>query len=99
MTGFYVHHELVSSRNHPKVVVLKESVCHVRPKDITSRSRRGIEAHSGLIRVRPKQIAHGTSVGDVHEPIDCSDVVYFLNLGTQATMDAENHIVYKGSER
>lgn len=86
------------SRDHPEAIILEESVCHVRPEDVTCRPWRRIEAHPGLVWIRPEQVAHRTGVGNVHKSVDGSDVVYFLNFGAQTAMHAENHVVDQGCQ-
>lgn len=95
----YIHHQLVSTRDHPQIVVLQEGVRHVRAKDVTCRSRRRVEAHSSFIRVGPKKIAHRTGMGNIYEPVDGPDVIYFLDLGAQTSVDAENHVVHESCQR
>ena len=87
-----VHHQLMSSGNQFQVVSMIEVLRYVLSKCEPGSSRRYSPAVP-VVRIRPKQIAHWSFVRHLDLPVNCPDLVECIQIGREASMQAEDLIL------
>mmetsp|Transcript_2693 Transcript_2693/g.4548 ORF Transcript_2693/g.4548 Transcript_2693/m.4548 type:complete len:300 (-) Transcript_2693:74-973(-) len=91
-----VHDQLMGSGDQVDVVDVVEFLSDLRAKEPACASG-GHGPGLDVLRVGPHEVAEGTFVGDLHSAVDESDLVDGLDLGGEATVDAENFSLHNSS--
>lgn len=68
------HYELMRSSHCFKAIFLYELVRYVLSEGVAGSARRNAPA-SPIVRIGPKQIAHGSFMRNLYDPVDVSDHV------------------------
>jgi len=92
------HYKLMGSRDQSYTVRVVKSLGNILTKSISSSTRRNSPTPT-VIRIRPEQITHRTFVRHFLEPVQCSYMIQSVNARTQSTMEAEDLLVDKCSQR
>ena len=92
-----VHHKLMGSSDQLQVVRVVELLRDVLAERVAGTSRRDTPAAS-VVRVRPKQIANGAFVRNLHESIELLDLFEGVNAGRETSMKAENAVFNNSGE-
>lgn len=93
-----IHDKLMSTCDSHQVIGVIELFGDVLAERVASTSWRDTPTTS-VIRVRPEEITDGTLVRSLLNAIELADLIKCIDRGGETTVEAENLILYDGSER
>mmetsp|Transcript_7641 Transcript_7641/g.22879 ORF Transcript_7641/g.22879 Transcript_7641/m.22879 type:complete len:248 (-) Transcript_7641:431-1174(-) len=93
-----LHHQLVRPCDEVQAVDVVELLADVAAEEVP-RPPRAQPPSYHLLRVRPKQVAHGALVGNLLLPVDQPDLVDRRNVRRETAVHPEHDAVHQGGQR
>ena len=87
----------MSSCYQCQAIVVVERLGDVLPEGVTSTTRRDPPTTS-VIWVGPEKIAHGSFMGNLLYPVQCTNVVQRIDAGGETAVEAEDLVFDEGGE-
>lgn len=91
------HDKLMGTRDESKTVGAVELLRHVLSERVAGSTGRDTPS-TAIIRIRPKQVAHGSLVGNLLEAIQSTNAIESVDEGRQSSVQAENTVLNQRSQ-